>query len=141
MILFAGCQCWAGQTGETDGKSPPGSGEFKAAFAGKFLVGTALSQDLDLQARYNPFKSGLPSVEERAQRDHYAGLFRILLNHAESVSRVSFWGVSDAHSWRNNWPMKGRTDYPLLFNRELQAKPVYFDLIGLANADSDELQP
>ena len=34
-----------------------------------------------------------------------------------------FWGVADGDSWLNNWPMKGRTNYPLLFDRLGQPKP------------------
>ncbi len=41
-------------------------------------------------------------------------------------------GVNDNQSWRNNWPMKGRTDYPLLFDRKNQPKEVVPQLIKLA---------
>ncbi|MDR0694054.1 MAG: endo-1,4-beta-xylanase, partial [Prevotellaceae bacterium] len=34
--------------------------------------------------------------------------------------------------WLNNWPMPGRTDYPLLFDRNYQAKPVVQEIIQLA---------
>lgn len=39
------------------------------------------------------------------------------------VTRVTFWGVDDGQSWLNNWPVRGRTNYPLLFGRDCQPKP------------------
>jgi endo-1,4-beta-xylanase len=44
---------------------------------------------------------------------------------------VTFWGVWDGNSWRNYLPMKGRTDYPLLFDRNFKPKPAYFTLKDL----------
>jgi endo-1,4-beta-xylanase len=38
---------------------------------------------------------------------------------------VTFWGVTDGDSWKNNWPVFGRTDYPLLFDRAGQPKPAF----------------
>ena len=40
-------------------------------------------------------------------------------------------GVWDGNSWRNYLPMKGRTDYPLLFDRSFKPKPAYFMLRDL----------
>ena len=41
------------------------------------------------------------------------------------MSRVTFWGVTDRDSWLNNWPVPGRTSYPLLFDREGKPKPAF----------------
>jgi endo-1,4-beta-xylanase len=63
---------------------------------------------------------------------------QIFLIHSDKISRVTFWGVHDAQSWKNNWPMRGRTDYPLLFDRDNQPKPVIAELISLKNRVRDE---
>ncbi len=42
-----------------------------------------------------------------------------------SITRVSFWGVTDADPWLNNLPVKGRTNYPVLFDRNAQPKPAF----------------
>ncbi|MDR2804191.1 MAG: endo-1,4-beta-xylanase, partial [Dysgonamonadaceae bacterium] len=47
------------------------------------------------------------------------------------ISRVTTWGVTDNDSWLNDWPVKGRTDYPLLFDRNYQAKPVVARMIEM----------
>jgi endo-1,4-beta-xylanase len=47
----------------------------------------------------------------------YAALFGVYLKHRDAVTRVTFWGVTDGDSWKNNFPVRGRTNYPLLFDR------------------------
>ena len=65
----------------------------------------------------NPYTDGLPDAMQRELAGRYADLFRVYLKHHAVLSRVTFWGVTDRHSWRNGWPIPGRTDYPLLFYR------------------------
>ena len=64
--------------------------------------------------------------------DRYAELFRILLKHDDAVTRVTFWGVHDGYSWKNGWPIPGRTNYPLLFDRSYKPKPAYHAVISEA---------
>lgn len=44
--------------------------------------------------------------------------------HQDKVSRVTLWGVNVGDSWRNGWPVRGRTDDLLLFDRENKPKAV-----------------
>ena len=39
------------------------------------------------------------------------------IKYKSIISRVTFWGVRNSDSWLNNWPIPGRTNYPLLFDR------------------------
>jgi endo-1,4-beta-xylanase len=66
----------------------------------------------------------------------YADLFGVFLKHRDVVNRVTFWGVSDGDSWRNDWPVKGRTSYPLLFDRAGQPKPAYYAVVRAATLPS-----
>jgi endo-1,4-beta-xylanase len=59
----------------------------------------------------------------------YAQLFAVFLRHKEVISRVTFWGVNDGQSWLNNFPVPGRTDYPLLFDRQYNPKPAFYKVI------------
>ena len=43
---------------------------------------------------------------------------------------VLIWGIADGHSWLNNHPVAGRTDYPLLFDRKHQPKEAYWALVN-----------
>lgn len=77
----------------------------------------------------NPYVKGLPDSVETQLTDRYAELFRILLKHDDAVTRVTFWGVHDGYSWKNNWPIPGRTNYPLLFDRNYNPKPAWHAVI------------
>ena len=80
----------------------------------------------------NPYPHGqfpASADEELAQR--YKAIFGLFLKHADNIDRVTFWGVNDGDSWLNGWPVKGRTNYPLLFNRNNQAKPAVDVLLEL----------
>jgi endo-1,4-beta-xylanase len=92
--------------------------------------GADLSVNLELNARLNPYVEGLPEDVEQRHTERYRDLFRILLANRDSVERVTFWGVHDAQNWKNNWPVQGRTDYPLLFDRQGQPKAVFYEVIG-----------
>jgi len=83
----------------------------------------------------NPYVDGLTPEAEAAFNRRYLELFRIFLAQSDVVTRVTFWGVNDGVSWRNNWPMRGRTDYPLLIDRENRLKPVWQDILALRGND------
>jgi endo-1,4-beta-xylanase len=53
------------------------------------------------------------------------------LKHKDKITRVTFWGVNDGQSWLNGWPVRGRTNYPLLFDRKNQPKPAYDKVMKL----------
>jgi endo-1,4-beta-xylanase len=76
-------------------------------------------------ATINPFTNGLPDGVQQALARRYADLFQVFLKHRGTVDRVTFWGVGDGDSWLNNWPMRGRTNYPLLFDRQDAPKPAF----------------
>jgi endo-1,4-beta-xylanase len=95
------------------------------------VEGADVSQNATYQETLNPFKNGLPdSVQEQLAKD-YEALFRVFSKHKNKISRVTFWGVSDGQSWLNNWPVRGRTNYPLLFDKNNQPKPAFYKVTGL----------
>lgn len=99
--------------------------------------GTKVSADVALSYEYqkqlNPYPNGLPDSVAQAAHDRYAEFFRLFLKHADKIDRVTMWGLTDGDSWRNNWPVPGRTDYPLLFDRNYQPKPIVETIIKEAN--------
>ncbi len=94
--------------------------------------GANIDANFAYQESLNPFKNGISKDMQRKQDAFYERLFDIYLRHADAITRVNFWGVSDADSWKNDWPMPGRTDYPLAFDRKLQPKPFVKALIKKA---------
>lgn len=93
--------------------------------------GADVSQRLANTAESNPYPNGLPDDIQKQLADDYEALFKLFLKHKDKVARVTFWGVNDGDSWLNNWPIRGRTNYPLLFDRNNEPKPAYFKVIGL----------
>lgn len=94
--------------------------------------GADVSQNYQLQAQLNPYTKGLPDSVQQDLAKRYADLFRVFLKHKDVVTRVTFWGVNDGDSWLNNWPVRGRTSYPLLFDRNNQPKPAFDAVIKVA---------
>jgi len=91
--------------------------------------GADLDVDVALNRALNPYAGGLPADVTERQASRYEAIFRILLAHRKDVARVTFWGVDDGQSWKNDWPVRGRTDYPLLFDRDGQPKAAFYALI------------
>jgi len=78
----------------------------------------------DYDEKYNPWKDGkLPDEIQKKLADRYEEFFGVLLRHSDVVDRVTLWGVEDGGSWLNDFPMRGRTDFPLFFGRDGQMKP------------------
>jgi endo-1,4-beta-xylanase len=81
-------------------------------------------------AAMNPYTQGLPDSVQVKLAKAYQDLFTLFLKHADKITRVTFWGVNDGHSWLNNFPIRGRTNYPLLFDRNNQPKPAFYAVIN-----------
>jgi endo-1,4-beta-xylanase len=93
--------------------------------------GASVEDRFDLAQKYNPYPNYIPSSKLKQQAKRYKSLFKLFLKYSHTIERVTFWGVWDGNSWRNYLPMKGRTDYPLLFDRNFKPKPAYFTLKDL----------
>jgi endo-1,4-beta-xylanase len=94
--------------------------------------GADITLNVELQAKLNPYAKGLPDAVQQALANRYADLFTVYLKHRDVIDRVTFWGVADGDSWLNDWPVKGRTSYPLLFDREGKPKPAFNAVIQAA---------
>lgn len=88
-----------------------------------------LSDTLSYEQRMNPYADGLPEAVAAEWNERMMQYFQLFLAHADDITRVTLWGVTDAGSWKNNFPVRGRTDYPLLFDRQYQPKAVVQQII------------
>jgi endo-1,4-beta-xylanase len=93
-----------------------------------------VSMNVALRAELNPYTNGLPAAVQQQLAKRYADLFMVFVKHRDVVSRVTFWGVTDSDSWLNNWPVKGRMAYPLLFNRDDRPKPAFDAVLKTARS-------
>ena len=87
----------------------------------------------EFEAYLDPYKDGMPEDVARRLDDRYEELFRIFYKHRSQIDRVTFWGLSDDRSWKNGYPIPNRTNYTLLFNRDLTAKPALDAIVRIPN--------
>ena len=93
------------------------------------FTGADVSRKLVGDPALNPYTNGLPdSVQQQLAKD-YQALFHLFLKHRDKIDRITFWGVHDGQSWLNGWPVPGRTNYPLLFDRQFKPKPAFYRVV------------
>jgi endo-1,4-beta-xylanase len=103
--------------------------------------GADVGQRVASNPALNPYVNGLPDSVQRQLAMDYENLFRLFLKHKDKIDRVTFWGVNDGQSWLNGWPVRGRTNYPLLFDRQFKPKLAYYKVIELKTKSSEDKKP
>tara|TARA_X000000950_G_scaffold106947_1_gene134726 strand:- start:23879 stop:25018 length:1140 start_codon:yes stop_codon:yes gene_type:complete len=93
--------------------------------------GAEIDVNYDYSEKINPFKNALPRIVSAKLAERYRELFELFVKHRDKITRVSFWGTTDDESWKNDWPVEGRTNYPLLFDRSRSPKDAYFAVRNL----------
>jgi endo-1,4-beta-xylanase len=69
-----------------------------------------------------------PAIEQQ-QVEQYKKIFRIFRDYKNVITGVTFWGISDRHTWLDDYPVPGRKNYPLLFDEKLQPKKAYWEVV------------
>ena len=91
------------------------------------VIGSVMSdpqfQLEEFEAFLDPYADSLPAAVQREHADRYAELFRIFYRKRDRIDRVTLWGVHDGMSWKNDYPVPGRTNYTLLYDRRRRPKP------------------
>lgn len=98
------------------------------------LKGADVNQNFEGSEKMNPYPKALPDSVQSKLAERYASIFKLFLKHKDKISRVTFWGVYDGQSWLNDWPIKGRTNYPLPFDVNLKHKKAYDSILKLKEA-------
>lgn len=86
--------------------------------------GANLTDTESYQASLNPYVDGIPADADAAWNARMEDLFNLFLKYQDNITRVTMWGLTDGDSWKNGFPIRGRTDYPLLYYRDYQPKPI-----------------
>ena len=68
--------------------------------------------------------------KESRQIEMYKMCFRIFRKYKKVLSGITFWNISDRHSWLDNFPVRGRKDYPLLFDKNLKLKKAFWEVVN-----------
>lgn len=104
-------------------------------FIGK-LRGADIAQRAEMMKELNPYTTCLPDSMQMKLANRYSDLFKLFIKHKDNISRVTIWGIQDGQTWLNYWPIIGRTNYPLLFDRQYKPKPAFYAVIkcsGISN--------
>jgi endo-1,4-beta-xylanase len=100
--------------------------------------GANISIERAYELGLDPYREGLPTGVQERLAERYEALFRVFVAHRDLIDRVTFWGDRDANSWLNNWPIRGRINHPLLFDRAGQPKPAFHRVLAVPTTGRDE---
>jgi endo-1,4-beta-xylanase len=71
----------------------------------------------------------LTDTRDRMQQEQYRMIFDKFRKYSTYIDAVTFWNITDRHSWLDEWPVRGRKDHPLLFDENLQPKASFWQVV------------
>jgi endo-1,4-beta-xylanase len=66
---------------------------------------------------------------EQKQLEKYRMVFNLFREFKTSITGITFWNVTDRRSWLDNFPVRGRKNYPLLFDQQMLPKKAYWEVV------------
>jgi endo-1,4-beta-xylanase len=105
------------------------------------MWGADLAKKAKIKAATNLYPESLPPQKQEELARRYADIFALVLKHPGEVSRVTFWGVTDAGSWLNDFPIPGRVNYPLLWDRRGKPKPAFDAVVKVLREPAKDGRP
>lgn len=67
--------------------------------------------------------------KEQRQLEVYKMCFEVFRKYRQDISAITFWNISDRNSWLDNFPVRGRKDYPLLFDKDGKPKKAFWEVV------------
>ncbi len=90
---------------------------------------TELDVSVYSPAEKDPSNHQFTTEREQRQMEQYKMIFRVLREYKKEITGVTFWNVSDRSSWLDNFPVRGRKNYPLLFDQQLHPKKAFWEVV------------
>jgi endo-1,4-beta-xylanase len=94
--------------------------------------GANISANFKYSKEMDPYREAIPDSVQQHWNKRMLDIFGLFLKYNDVVDRVTIWGLTDNTTWLNNFPIRGRKDYPMLFDRNNQRKPVVDEMIKMA---------
>ena len=91
--------------------------------------GANIADKVAFEKALNPYPEALPDSVSNLWNARMKSFMELFIKHSDVITRVTGWGVSDGDSWKNDWPVPGRREYPLLFDRNYQPKPFLKEIL------------
>lgn len=101
----------------------------KFAELGLDNIVTELDMSLYVWNDRSDFGDDIPEHILNRQGRRYRDIFEAFKENKDILSEVVFWGITDRHTWLHDFPVKGRTDAPLPFDKNFHAKPAYWGIV------------
>jgi endo-1,4-beta-xylanase len=94
--------------------------------------GAEISTNFSYSKEMDPYREAVPDSVQQKWNRRMLDMFGLFLKYDDVIDRVTIWGLTDNTTWLNNFPIRGRKDYPVLFDRNNQRKSVVGEMIKLA---------
>jgi endo-1,4-beta-xylanase len=66
------------------------------------------------------------------QEERYGDMFQLFREYSDVLTSVTFWGAADDYTWLDGFPVRGRKNWPMLFDTKHQPKGSYYKVISQA---------
>jgi endo-1,4-beta-xylanase len=93
--------------------------------------GANIAANFKYSQEMDPYREGVPYSIQQKWNKRVLDMFQLYFKYNDVIDRVTVWGLNDAITWLNNFPIHGRTDYPLLFDRNNNRKSVVDEIIKM----------
>ncbi|PZD94480.1 1,4-beta-xylanase [Paenibacillus sambharensis] len=108
----------------------PGLDEIRAAIEGYASLGLQVQiTELDISVfDFEDRRTDLvrPTAEmEEKQAERYDAVFRMLREYRDVITAVTFWGAADDYTWLDDFPVRGRKNWPFVFDEKHEPKPSF----------------
>lgn len=70
-----------------------------------------------------------PEALLELQAERYEVMFKLLREYQSEITSVTFWGAADDYTWLDNFPVRGRKNWPFLFDELHQPKPAFQSIV------------
>jgi len=89
------------------------------------------------ERRVSDYDTTFTPEKEMKQQEVYKTCFELFRKYKDNISGITFWNISDRRSWLDNFPVRGRKDYPLLFDKNLKKKKAFWDVVNFDKSKSE----
>lgn len=86
--------------------------------------------ELEIRDKNANDKEEFTAVMEKKQVEMYKMIFKVFRKYKQVITGVTFWNLSDRYSWLDGYLVRGRKDYPLLFDTQLKPKAAYWSVVN-----------
>nr|CAA84631.1 endo-beta-1,4-xylanase [Bacillus sp.] [Bacillus sp. (in: firmicutes)] len=61
------------------------------------------------------------------QEERYDQFFQLFREYKDVISNVTFWGANDSYTWLNDFPVRGRKNWPFIFDEKGDPQRVFLE--------------